>query len=99
MQVHILLSAILLHTMESHTYKKMIDRLSRAEGQIRALKEILEKGNPDCTKFITQIKAARSALKGVSEEYIIHHIGACQGLAPKKRTEQISEAIKLLAKD
>jgi DNA-binding FrmR family transcriptional regulator len=77
----------------------MIDRLSRAEGQIRALKELLEAGTPDCTKFITQVKAARSALRGVSEEYVIHHIHACQAHTAKKRDVEISEAIKLLAKD
>ncbi len=92
--------AIIISIMNTlKTYKAMIDRLSRAEGQIRALKEMLEDGTPDCTKFITQVKAARSALKGVSEEYVIHHIQACQNFSEKKRDEQISEAIKLLAKD
>lgn len=50
-------------------------------------------------QFITQVKAARSALKGVSEEYIIHHIHTCEALPKHKRDAQISEAIKLLAKD
>jgi len=86
--------------MKTNTYKTMIDRLSRAEGQIRALKTFLESDAPhDCMKFITQVKAARSALKGVSEEYIIQHIHSCEALPEKKRAEQISEAIKLLAKD
>lgn len=77
----------------------MADRLSRAEGQIRALKVMLQSETHDCTKFITQVKAARSALKGVSEEYVIHHIHTCQEFGEKKRNAQISEAIRLLAKD
>lgn len=78
----------------------MIDRLSRAEGQIRSLKTTLtEQPEHDCKAFITQIKAARSALKAVSENYILHHIHHCQHLAPKERDEQISEAVKLLSKD
>jgi CsoR family transcriptional regulator, copper-sensing transcriptional repressor len=86
--------------MDTQSRKKMLDRLSRAEGQIRALHTLLESGKPlDCMQFITQVKAARSALKGVSEEYIIAHIHTCQALSEKKRNEQISEAIKLLAKD
>lgn len=86
--------------MDSQLQKKLLDRLSRAEGQIRALRAFLEKDEPqDCMKFITQVKAARSALKGVSEEYIIHHIHTCEALPKNKRNEQISEAIKLLAKD
>jgi CsoR family transcriptional regulator, copper-sensing transcriptional repressor len=86
--------------MHTHPYKKMIDRLSRAEGQIRALRTLLESEKPhDCKKFITQVKAARSALKGVSEEYVIHHIHTCAALSEKRRNEEINEAIKLLAHD
>ena len=86
--------------MNPKTRKTMVDRLSRAEGQIRALRTMLtDETYIDCIKFITQVKAARSALKGVSEEYIIAHIHTCQALPEKKRNEQISEAIKLLAKD
>lgn len=86
--------------MDNETRKKMIDRLSRAEGQIRSLKATLMEGSQhDCKAFITQIKASRSALKAVSENYILHHIHHCQNLAPHERDAQISEAVKLLSKD
>ncbi|MCA9357349.1 metal-sensitive transcriptional regulator [Candidatus Nomurabacteria bacterium] len=76
--------------------QKMIDRLSRAEGQIRALKNYLESGKIDCKSFITQVKAVRSALKAVNEEFIIAHIDTCQNLPEKKREAQMAEAIRLL---
>lgn len=84
------------HT-QTTTHKKMIDRLSRAEGQIRALKHALEQDDLDCQAFITQIKAARSALKGVSEQYILEHLSTCQALPSPEREKQMAEAIHLLA--
>ena len=82
------------------TTKALIDRLSRAEGQIRALRQALEADSiHDCKAFITQVKAARSALKRTSELFVFEHIQNCQKLPDKKRTEQISEALKVLSSD
>lgn len=80
--------------------KPLIDRLSRAEGQIRALKQSLEAGTiTDCRDFITQVKAARSALKKTSELYVLKHIQNCQSLPKAERDEQIKDALKVLASD
>ena len=85
---------------KANPHKKLIDRLSRAEGQIRSLKKTLQESpSPDCKQFITQIKAARSALKAVSESYIATHIHTCQRLPAKERDKQIGQAIKLLNTD
>ncbi len=81
-------------------YKPLLDRLSRAEGQIRALRKALEAGKvEDCKAFMGQIKAARSALKRTSEQYVLHHIKECQALPAAERDEQVSEALKVLASD
>jgi DNA-binding FrmR family transcriptional regulator len=79
--------------------QKIIDRLSRAEGQIRALRNTLELETLDCKKFITQVKAVRSALKAVNEEFVIAHIATCKNLPEKKRDSQLAEAIQLLVSD
>lgn len=80
--------------------KALIDRLSRAEGQVRALRHTLESDNPcDCKAFISQVKAARSALKRTSEQFVLHHISACQSLPKEDRKAQIEEALKVLASD
>ncbi len=79
--------------------QKIIDRLSRAEGQIRALRNNLELRTFDCKSFITQVKAVRSALRAVNEEFIIAHIATCKNLPEKKRDNQIAEAIQLLVQD
>ena len=80
--------------------KSLLDRLSRAEGQVRALRLALEKGEVnDCKAFISQIKAARTALKRTSEQFVLTHISSCQSLPAIERDTQISEAIKVLASD
>lgn len=84
----------------TNEYKPLINRRSRAEGQIRALRKTLtEDSNHDCTAFMTQIKAARSALKRTGEQYVLEHIHKCQSLPNKTRDEQIAEAIRVLSSD
>lgn len=80
--------------------KTLTDRLSRAEGQVRALRQALESGDiADCKAFISQIKAARTALKRTSEQYVLHHIHKCHKLPAAERDEQIAEALRVLASD
>ncbi len=80
--------------------EKLIDRLSRAEGQIRALKQSLEQAEEiSCANFVSQVKAVRSALRAVNDEFIILHLGTCQKLPLTEREIQMAEAIKLLAND
>ncbi len=86
--------------MNSQNQKLLINRLNRAEGQIRALRRSVNSDRKqDCKKFITQVKAARSALKSVSEQYVLMHIHSCQSLNEKDRDKQITEAIKTLTRD
>lgn len=81
-------------------YKPLLDRLSRAEGQIRALRQELAAGEiDDCKAFIAQIKAARTALKRTSEQFVLQHIKECQALPPDERDAQVTEALKILASD
>lgn len=86
--------------MNDTTKKNLLHRLNRAEGQIRALKAMLEADTiDDCRDFIIQIKAARAALKRASEQYVLAHIHQCEVLPPKEREEKVTEAINLLASD
>lgn len=81
-------------------FKKIINRLSRAEGQIHALRETLEENKvADCKQFVTQIRAARSALKSVNEQFVIDYIKECQLLQPNERDKKIAEALKIISTD
>jgi DNA-binding FrmR family transcriptional regulator len=85
---------------ETPHYKNIINRLSRAEGQVRALREALENnGITDCKQFVTQIKAARSALRSANEQFVIDHIKDCQKLQPNERDERIAEALRIISTD
>ena len=85
---------------KNYDKKPLLDRLSRAEGQIRALRQALEHDTVhDCKAFISQIKAARTALKRTSEQYVLHHINSCQALPESEREQQIGEALKVLSSD
>jgi DNA-binding FrmR family transcriptional regulator len=80
--------------------KKIIDRLSRAEGQMKALKNSLENEETiSCTEFVSQVKAVRNALRAVNDEFIILHLGMCQKLPVTEREREMAEAIKLLVND
>ncbi len=86
--------------MDDTTKKNLLHRLNRAEGQIRALKAMLDNdGGEDCRDFIIQIKAARAALKRASEQYVLAHIHHCDVLPKKEREAKVTEAINLLASD
>jgi DNA-binding FrmR family transcriptional regulator len=90
----------MITSSDHHDKKPLLDRLSRAEGQIRALRQALERGEvEDCKAFISQIKAARTALKRTSEQYVLQHIHTCQSLPQAEREQQISEALKVLSSD
>jgi DNA-binding FrmR family transcriptional regulator len=85
---------------EKRDYTKIIHRLSRAEGQVRALREALEQDKiNDCKQFVTQIRAARSALKGANQQFVTDHIMECQLLKSTERDEKIAEALRIISSD
>lgn len=91
----------MVSNMDEKVIKALTNRLKRAEGQIHALRSKLENKNDvrDCKLFVSQIKAARNALKMTSEQYVLEYIYQCQTLPEKKRKEHIAEVLKILASD
>jgi len=58
------------------TQKSVLDRLNRIEGQIRGIKNMIEKSNY-CDDVINQIEASRSALHSVQIILLESHIKNC----------------------
>lgn len=56
--------------------KKLMNRLSRIEGQIRGLKGMVEK-SAYCTDILVQVSAVTSALNSFSRELLANHIHSC----------------------
>lgn len=57
-------------------YKKLINRLSRIEGQIRGIKGMVEK-NAYCTDILIQVSAVNAALNAFNRELLSNHIKTC----------------------
>lgn len=60
----------------SDEQKKLINRLSRIEGQIRGIKGMVEK-SAYCTDILVQVSAVTSALNSFSRELLSNHIKSC----------------------
>jgi len=89
-----------LHQIEPALQAAMEHRLNRAIGQIEAVKRMLADNDAHaCKEVVSQIKAARSALRKVSELYIGERISACNALPEPERSENIKEALAALAVD
>lgn len=56
--------------------KKLTHRLSRIEGQVRGLREMLQH-NAYCTDILTQVSAVNAALNSFSRELLSEHIHTC----------------------
>lgn len=56
--------------------KKLMLRLSKIEGQIRGIKNMVD-SDAYCTDILMQVSAARSALESLSLEVLKNHINGC----------------------
>ena len=56
--------------------RKLMNRLSRIEGQIRGLKGMVEKDDY-CADILTQAAAANAALNAFSRELLSNHMHSC----------------------
>ncbi len=56
--------------------KKLINRLSRVEGQVRGIKRMLERGEY-CMDILVQGAAVEAALAAFNRELLIDHLNTC----------------------
>lgn len=57
-------------------YKDLINRLSRIEGQVRGIKNMVEK-NAYCVDILTQVAAVNAALNSFNKVLLANHIKTC----------------------
>ena len=57
-------------------YKRLCNRLSRIEGQIRGIRRMLEE-SAYCPDILTQTAAANAALNAFSRELLRQHLQSC----------------------
>ena len=78
--------------------RKLMNRLSRIEGQIRGLKGMVEKDDY-CADILTQAAAANAALNAFSRELLSNHMHSCVVRDIRDgRDETIDELLGILQK-
>ncbi|MCV0371465.1 metal-sensitive transcriptional regulator [Filomicrobium sp.] len=88
--------------MEPETASTCLKRLSKIEGQVRGISRMVEEDRY-CIDIITQIAAARAALRRVEEAVLKDHVSHCvehaitSGDADEQRTK-VAELMEVLAR-
>ena len=71
-----------MHCCKEHTYrneeekKKLINRLKKAEGQIRGIQKMVEE-DAYCPDILIQVSALTGALNAFNRELLSRHIQTC----------------------
>ncbi|HKR25610.1 MAG TPA: metal-sensitive transcriptional regulator [Allosphingosinicella sp.] len=86
--------------MERRNKPKLLNRLSRIEGQVRGIARMVEDGRY-CIDVLTQVQAVRAALARVETEMLKDHLGHCieaaiTGGDADDQRRKASELIELL---
>ncbi len=83
--------------MQQGTKAACLKRLSRIEGQIRGLAGMVE-ADRYCIDVVTQVAAARAALKRVEEIVLKDHVGHCieRAIASGDQEEQRKKVAELM---
>ena len=86
----------------STTHKETLNRLSRIAGQVAGVKRMVEE-EKYCIDIVTQIQAARAALRSVEIKILEKHMHHCVSNAvnsgdPNETTEKIEELLRLMKK-
>lgn len=78
--------------------KALLNRLSRIEGQVRGVKNMVE-NDAYCTDVILQVSAIRSALASFQSELLSEHIKTCvAGDLKDGKNETVDELVETLRK-
>ena len=83
--------------MRSDAKESALKRLQRIEGQVRGLIRMVEEDRY-CIDVVTQISAARAALRKVEEEVLHDHIAHCveNAISSGNKAEQRRKVAELM---
>ena len=84
--------------MRADAKSSVLKRLKRIEGQVRGLCRMVEQDRY-CIDIITQISAARAALRRVEEEILHDHVATCvdHAIASGNKAEQRRKIAELMS--
>ena len=83
--------------MRQDAKESALKRLQRIEGQVRGLIRMVEEDRY-CIDVVTQISAARAALRKVEEEVLHDHVAHCveNAIASGNKAEQLRKVAELM---
>jgi DNA-binding FrmR family transcriptional regulator len=83
--------------MDRDDKPKLLNRLSRIEGQVRGVARMVEEDRY-CIDILTQLQAARAALSRVETELLRGHLGHCieSAIVSGDKEEQRRKAAELI---
>jgi DNA-binding FrmR family transcriptional regulator len=76
-----------MSSIKGADHKSNLNRLKRIEGQIQGITRMIQ-DQKYCINILTQIKAARSALRSLENNILENHLGNCLKSALKAGTEK-----------
>ncbi|HFI0107434.1 TPA: metal-sensitive transcriptional regulator [Streptococcus suis] len=80
--------------------KKMINRLKRAEGQLRGIQKMIEE-EQECIDIVTQLSAVRSSINSIMGLVIAQKVQDCienPSDNPEEQEARLAEVINLIIK-
>lgn len=73
---------------------EVITRLARAEGHLRAIKQMAEHGKP-CAEILHQLGAVQAALRKVAQQVLEDHLDHCvRDVVPDEQGKELIESLK-----
>lgn len=82
-----------METIREEEYKnKLVSRLNRAEGQIRGIRNMVEK-DAYCDEILNQISAVQAALDSVGKMILESHIRGCVARDIREGKEEIIDEL------
>ncbi len=78
----------------AHDQKKIVDRLSRIEGQVRGLRRMVETDS-DCFDFLKQVSAISGALRSLGTVVLEDHLRSCvsEAIRSEENAEELIDQV------
>lgn len=77
---------------EQKEYKDLINRLNRIEGQVRGVKNMVER-DAYCTDILTQVSAITAALNSFNKVLLSNHIKTCVADNIKEGNDEVVDEL------
>ncbi len=71
---------------------RLVNRLSRIEGQVRGIKKMVEE-DAYCTDILVQVAAANAALNAFNKELLASHIRTCVAEDIRKGNDEVVDEL------